>query len=359
MNVMKRETYSRMAAGLLAGGALAFALGTAACGGGAEEPAAAAAEPVVKTALVRTETPVQQDVVDVVSLSADLEPKRRATLAAEVPGTVERLTVELGQRVTSGQLLAAVDTRALQQQAAEAEALARQAQAQFGRAQALFERRSITQQQMLDAITNRDVAQARLASAQLNLEKSQIRAPWAGSVAQKRAEVGDYVTPGQPVVDLVQVDVLTVVAPAPASDVPYLALGRPVAIRVDALPGESYEGRIVRLGAELDADARTLAVEAEIDNPDGRLKPGMLARMEVPRRTLKDSLLVPLEAVVDLGEQRALFVVEDGVARRRLVELGPVLGERVVVTSGVAAGERVIVEGEQRVAEGQPVEEAS
>jgi membrane fusion protein (multidrug efflux system) len=141
--------------------------------------------------------------------------------------------------------------------------------------------------------------------------------------------------------------------------VPYLALGRPVTIRVDALPGESYEGRIVRLGAELDADARTLGVEAEIDNRDGRLKPGMLARMEVPRRTLADALLVPLEAVVDLGEQRALFVVEDGVARRRLVELGPVLGERVVVTSGVAAGERVIVEGEQRVAEGQPVEEAS
>jgi membrane fusion protein (multidrug efflux system) len=355
MNIMKRETYSRMAVGVVA----ALALSIAACGGGTQEPAAEAAPPAVKTALVRTETPVQQDVVDVVTLSADLEPKRRATLAAEVPGTVERLNVGLGQRVSAGQLLAAIDTRALQQQAAEAEAMSRQAQAQFGRAQALFERRSITQQQMLDAITNRDVAEARLASAELNLDKSQIRAPWAGSVAQKRAEVGDYMMPGQPVVELVQVDVLKVVAPAPASDVPYLAVGRPVTIRVNALPGESYEGRIVRLGAELDADARTLAVEAQIDNADGRLKPGMLARMEVPRRTLADALLVPLEAVVDLGEQRALFVVVDGVARRRVVELGPVLGERVVVTSGVAAGERVIVEGEQRVAEGQPVEEAS
>lgn len=148
------------------------------------------------------------------------------------------------------------------------------------------------------------------------------------------------------------------VAPAPASDVPYLEEGTPVEIIVDALPGETFQGRIVRLGAELDPDSRTLDVEAEIANPDGRLRPGMLARMEVPRRTLQGALLVPLEALVDLGEERALFVVEDGVARRRIVELGPVLGERVVVLSGLAPGEAVIVEGEQRVAEGQPVEEA-
>jgi multidrug efflux pump subunit AcrA (membrane-fusion protein) len=181
MNIMRRERYSR----IMTAGVAALVLGAAACGGATEEPAAAA-EPAVKTALVRTETPVQQDVVDVVSLSADLEPKRRATLAAEVPGTVERLSVGLGDRVSAGQLLATIDTRALQQQAAEAEALARQAQAQFGRAQALFERRSITQQQMLDAVTGRDVAEARLASVKLNLEKSQVRAPWAGSVAQSR-----------------------------------------------------------------------------------------------------------------------------------------------------------------------------
>jgi membrane fusion protein (multidrug efflux system) len=356
MSIMQRETH-RTLSGLLAGILVLLTSGLVACGGG-EEPAASA-EPQVKTALVRTEIPVQQDVVDVVTLSADLEPKRRATLSAEVPGTVEVLHAERGQRVSAGQLLAAIDTRALQQQVAEAEALDRQAQAQFGRAQALFERRSITQQQMLDAVTNRDVAKARLASARLDLEKSRITAPWAGSVATKRAEVGDYVVPGQPVVDLVQVDVLKVVAPAPASDVPYLATGRPVTIRVDALPGRAFDGRVVRLGAELDPDSRTLAVEAEIDNREGLLKPGMLARMEVPRRTLENALLVPLESVVDLGEERALFVVEDGVARRRVVELGPVLGERVVVTSGVAPGERVIVEGEQRVAEGQPVEEAS
>ncbi len=341
-----------------AGALLIFALAACAGGESTAEVEPSAAEPQARTALVRTETPVQQDVVDVATFSADLEPQRRAVLAAEGSGVVEQLAVERGQAVSRGQVLAAVDTRALAQQLAEAEALARQSQAQFERAQALYQRRSITQQQMLDAVTSRDVAEARLASARLDLAKSRVRAPWSGRVAETRVEVGDYVTPGQPVVELVEVDTLKVVAPVPASDVPHLAVGRPVTIRVDALPGERFEGRIVRLGAELDARSRTLDVEAEIANPGGRLRPGMLATMEVPRRTLEGALLVPLEAVVDLGEERALFVADGGVARRRVVELGPVLGERVVVAAGLAPGERVIVEGEERVAEGQPVEEA-
>lgn len=335
-----------------------------ACGG--EEPAeaaSAAAAPEARTALVRTEVPEQRDVVDAVTLSADLEPQRRAVLAAEVPGTVDSLSVERGERVGRGQTLARVDTRALQQQLAEAEAVSRQAQAQFERAQALYERRSITKAQMLDAITHRDVAQARLSTTRLDLSKSRLVAPWSGQVAATRVEVGDYVVPGQAIVEVVEVGTLKVVAPASASDAPYLEVGRPVTIRVDALPGEAFEGRVVRLGAELDTAARTLDVEAELDNRDGRLRPGMLATLEVPRRTLEGALLVPLEAIVDLGEERAIFIVETSggrlTARRRIVELGPVLGDRVVVSSGLAAGERVVVEGEQRVADGQQVEEAS
>ena len=113
-----------------------------------------------------------------------------------------------------------------------------------------------------------------------------------------------------------------------------------------------------RLGAELDPGARTLTVEVEIENPDGILKPGMLARLEIPRRTIEGALLVPLEAVVDLGDEQVVFAVEDGRAVRRAVELGAVLGRRVVVTSGIAADDRIIVSGGQEVSDGQRVREA-
>lgn len=339
--------------------ALALLIGlplVAACGGASEGEVAPVEEE--RTAIVRTVMPSLETVVDRAELSADLLPARRAVLAAEVSGVVDVMRVEVGQRIGAGQLVAAVDTRALAQALAEAEAYHRQATAQHQRATSLYEKRSITQQQLLDAVTAKDVADSRLASVRLDLEKSRIRAPWGGEVAARRVEVGDYVTPGQPVIELVDASTLKVRAPAPALDVPYLEIGSPVSIRVDAYPGEVFTGRLVRFGAELDPRARSLDVEAEIANRDGRLKPGMSARLEVPRRTLEDAVLVPLEALVDLGEQRAVFVVLDGLARRRVVELGPVVGERVVVLSGVAAGEPVVVEGEQRIADGQAVREA-
>lgn len=334
--------------------AAAAAVWVAGCAAEAPPPAPAAEQAV----LIRTELPAREDVVDSAVLPADLLAARRAVLAAEVAGTVEQLPVDEGQTVAAGQLIAAVDERAVRQQLAEAEALDRQAQAQHKRAQALFEKRSITQQQLLDAITNRDVAEARLASARLALDKARVRAPWAGQVAAKRVEVGDYAVPGQPLVELVDGATLKVRAPAPAADVPYLEVGAPVVIRVDALPGEIFEGRVARLAAELDPSARTLDVEAEIANPDGRLKPGMFARMEIPLRRLPGALLVPLGALVDLAEGRALFVAEEGSAVRRDVELGPVVGARVVVESGLRADEAVIVDGAQRVADGQRVVEA-
>ena len=126
-------------------------------------------------------------------------------------------------------------------------------------------------------------------------------------------------------------------------------------VRVDVLPGEEFLGEVVRLGAELDTDTRTLDVEAELENADGRLRPGMFGRMEIPRQTLAAALLVPLAAVVDFEAEKVVYVVEGDRARRQVVSLGPVVGERVVVTEGIAAGDRVVVSGQQQVADGQRV----
>jgi multidrug efflux pump subunit AcrA (membrane-fusion protein) len=113
-----------------------------------------------RVALVRTQQIEPEEVTDMAVLSADLLPRRRATLAAEGPGVVEELSVEMGDRVTADQVLVRIDTRALRQQVAEAEALFRQAQDRFERAESLFERRSITKQAHIDAVAARDVAGA-------------------------------------------------------------------------------------------------------------------------------------------------------------------------------------------------------
>jgi RND family efflux transporter MFP subunit len=127
-------------------------------------------------------------------------------------------------------------------------------------------------------------------------------------------------------------------------------------VRVDAYPGEVFEATIVRIGAELDVRSRTLEVEADLDNADGRLKPGLPTRIEIVRREWPAALLIPAQAVVELESDDTVYVVEDDTIVRRVVELGPTLGDRVLVESGLAPGDRVVVEGMRRVSEGQIVE---
>lgn len=340
-------------------GAVPFALSllailAAACRGDAT--AEAPAPPEERRVQVRALALAPRAVVDLASLPADLLPLHRATLAAEVGGAVESTRAELGQAVARGQILATIDERSLAQAVAEAEAYLRQASLQHERAQNLFDRQAVTKAQLLDAVTERDVAAARLESAKLQLEKARVRAPWSGRIAERHVEVGSFVVPGAPLFELVDASRVKVRAPARSADVQYLAVGRAVEVTLDALPGETFAARIERLGAELDPESRTLAVEAELANADGRLKPGMLARLAVPRREIADALVVPMSALVDLGGTKAVWVIEDGRTSRREVGLGPVIAEEVVVT-GLAPGTRVVIEGQHLVSEGQLVEE--
>ena len=317
----------------------------------------AAPTPTEKIVPVATMVTAGREVVETIRLPADLLPNRRAVLAAEVAGTVEKVRVEAGDRVAAGRVLAEIDTRALRQQLAEAEAVHRHREVLYQRAEKLLAKKSITEQQYLDAVTERDVAAAQLENARLALEKSSVKAPWPGTIAARRVEVGDYVVPGQAVFELLDVRRVKVQAPAPASDVPYLRRGQTAEVRFDVYPGEVFSGEVTKLAAELDRGARTLDVEVEIANPDGRLRPGMYAHLELPRRTLNAAILIPLSAVIELEDRQVVYVVEDARAAQRQVELGAVLGDEVVVASGLDAGERLIVEGQVQVSPGQRVDE--
>lgn len=317
---------------------------------------------------VRVESVTVRTVVDVARLPAELRPRKRALLASEAVGTVSAVHAEVGDRVKAGAVLLEVDTRALEQQLREAEAVDRQRQAELVRARKLFERRSITEQQRLEAETACEVARVQLEAARLALDKSRIVAPWAGTVAERRAEVGDFVSTGEGIFTLLDLERLEVRAPAPESLVPFLSPGQVVEVWVDALADPGGEpvvrGKIARLAAELDPAARTLDVDVLLDRHDERLRPGMVARMEIPRRTLEEAVVIPFAALVELEDRRVVYVVkEDAVggeggdlrAEQRAVRLGPTLGQDVVVLEGLATGDRLIVDGHQRVSPGQAI----
>ncbi len=298
-----------------------------------------------------------RSVIDWAELPADLIAERQATLAAEVPGRVESMRVDSGDAVARGSVIATIDERTLEQQLAEAEAFHRQAVVDAQSAEALFGKRSITRQNLIQARTNLEVASARLASARLAREKSTIRAPWSGHVAARHVEQGDYLQPGQPVVGLVADARLKVRAPVAATDAPLVEAGRPVEVMVEGFGDEVFVGEIVRVGATLDASSRTMDVEALIDNPEGRLKAGMYGRMRFPRKSYEAALLVPLSALLDSEAGKYLYRVDQtGVVERVEPGLGAIVGEEVIVETGLEAGDLVVVQGNYRVSDGMQVE---
>lgn len=315
-----------------------------------------------KTVAVTVVVVEGQEVADMTSFPADLEARRRAVLASEVAGTVEARRVEEGDKVSKGTELISVDTRHLEQRLAEAKAVERQRAIQLDRAKALFERQSITKSQLLNAVTAQEVAAAQLATARLELEKSKIVAPWSGTVSVVHPEVGDFVGPGQSVVELVDTSYLEARATVPSSDVPFLRLGMEAQVLVDVLPGQVFAGKVVRLGAELDPRSRTLdAVIRLPSSVDSVLRPGLAAQVRIARQELSGALLSPLDAVIEMEQGHVVYVAVDATegveVEQRPVVLGPVIGEHhVVIEDGLSPGERLVVEGQRRLSPGQNVE---
>ncbi len=325
---------------------------------GCSPPAAESeGEATERKPLVRTLALEAREVIDEINLPADLKPWRRSVIAAEVSGVVEALYVDAGEAVKKGQSLAAVDRRGLEQGVAEAAAVALQREKQFERAKNLFDKRSITQSQFLDAITNQDVAKARLATAKLQLEKSEIKAPWSGRVALRLVDHGDFVAVGMPLFELVDVSRVRVQSPVAASDVPFVSEGALVELVLEAWPEKSHEGQLDSIAPTLDPDSRTLKVEAVLENPDGLLKPGLPARLRMVRRKWAAVITVPMGSLVDFGGKEVAYVVEAGVAKRREVKLGPVIGEKVVILEGLNPGDHLVTSGQSLISDDQPVDE--
>jgi RND family efflux transporter MFP subunit len=325
----------------------------AGCGPKTTEPTETAASPPTPVEVLLLEPTSARDEIIV---PVELEPRRRARIAAEAAGRVLRIGGDLGDRVGAGAALLVVDQRAAQEELSAATALERQARLQRERAEALLERKSITKAQLLDAVTNHEVASARLAAARVALANTTVAAPWKGAIAARLVEVGDYVVPGQATLELVDASTLTARAVIAADDARWIADDAEVVVLLSSRGDQRVPARLVRRAPAIDPVSRTLEVEAELDG--GAAIPGEPARLAIVRRQLEAVLLVPAAALIELERGHAAYVVEAGNARRREVTVGARIGEQLVIEAGLAPGDRVIVRGQDRVADGQAVEVA-
>jgi RND family efflux transporter MFP subunit len=285
-------------------------------------------------------------------LPGEVGGQRDANLAAANGGYVERVLVGEGDEVTEGQVLAYVDVGMYDAQLDQAAAQLDQARSDVTRLEKLGD--LATSAQLESARTQERVASAMVAQAQNRLSRAVVRSPFAGIVADVAVERGEAVAPGAPVVRVIQLDPAVVELSVSDRDVVSLVPGTPVTVTA-AARSETFEGTVARVSPAADLQTRAFPVEIDVPNPQRLLLPGMIARVRVDRPVQQNAVVIPQDWLVTRRDERGVFVVVEGTAIWREVELGDVIHDRVIVRSGLAAGERVVVTGHRDLVDGDPL----
>jgi membrane fusion protein (multidrug efflux system) len=294
-------------------------------------------------------------VEDRLYLTGAVEPWEAVTISAEVAGKIEWQGVDDGDAATKGQDLIKINTTSLQARLDQVRAQHTLAIQDFERVQQLRERGISSPQDFDRASTNRDGAAAMVKLAEIELNHSVIHAEFDGVVDRVFNEAGEFVSVGKPLVRLVQVDKLKVLVGVPERAVPSFRPGDAVAVSFDAAPDHAVEGHIYRIATTAESATRTFITEIEVNNRDGILKPGMIARVALVRAAYPDAITVPMFALISRVEGRYVFVEVGGRAVLRPVDVGFYQEGHVLVTKGLAAGDRLIVTGQRSLNDGDEV----
>jgi membrane fusion protein (multidrug efflux system) len=276
-------------------------------------------------------------------------------LRPEVAGRVQQIHFSDGEHVASGALLVTLDDALVRADLNEANANLANSKRAYGRAQELAQKQLIARADLDKAQAALGVDQARAASAATRLSKAQIRAPFGGMLGLRKVSVGDYVAPGQDLVELVRLDPLEIELSAPEVAMSKLAVGQKVLFGVDAFRDEQFNATIESISPLVELGGRSVALRARFDNPQGKLRPGMSAHVRVELDSNGSALLVPEQAIVPMGEQKNVYTVLAGKAKLVPVTIGMRLPGFVEITSGIKEGDEGIVAGIQKIGDGAPV----
>lgn len=292
---------------------------------------------------------------DILVLPGETEPDKDVALAAERPGQIEWVGVSEGDEVFPGRRIAMIDADSLRAALDKTEASYELAEKQADRREDLYNNNFISKEELDQTRTALTTARATLREAQVAFDQGVIESPIHGIVNDLHVDEGEYVNPGSPVADLLDIDSIRINVNVPELDVRWLKAGDKTMVRVDAYPDEMWNGVIDFVGYKADDKTKTFPVRVIVDNADGRIRPGMLARVVFLRRIIPDALSVPLFAVQDKGGERIVFVEQNGTAQSRIVEFGVLDGERVQITKGLDPGDKLIVVGQNEVEDGTKV----
>jgi len=291
------------------------------------------------------------DLQEYFEISGPLQPVRGTEVSAEEGGTVDRIVHNKGEYVDDGDVLVELDRDLLAVEVASAEAGVELAEYNADRARQLLEADKGSRIQALSAETQARQARAGLRAARLRYERAAIKTPFAGLVSNRYVEPGQLVAPGQPVARVVDPYVLKLVGALTEREVAWLREGAAASVRLDGV-SRPVRGEVAWLAFEASPVTGKFPVEVHVDNANRALRPGVVGRATIHKRTHAGVLVVPRDAVIEGSQGRMVYVVDGDRARGRNIALGADQGLMVVAASGLAPGDRVVVRGHRDLVEG-------
>jgi membrane fusion protein (multidrug efflux system) len=308
-----------------------------------------------------------RDLEERIAATGELLAKEEAQIASEVSGRITEILVDEGEAVEAAQVLLEIDPERRNLELADARAGLAEAGAALGeqkrdhrRAKTLHER-GIASDAALDqagtdlalAGSRAEAARARVGVAERAVRDASVRAPFAGLIARRDVSRGEYVNVGQPLFELVALDPVEVEFYLAERDSSRVVVGQEVRVTVAPFPGETFHGVVTVISPTIDVRTRTLRVKAQIDNADGRLRPGLFARADLGIAVREAVLLVPEEAILLRSDGSVVFRRAEGNrVERVIVETGEHRGNRVEIARGLAPRDQVVTRGQAGLVDG-------
>lgn len=377
MNAMNRRLAAAALCLLLGGGA--------GCSGKSDAQPATGAPQVA----VEVMTVTGADLVDGVEVTGVLAPKFEAEVKTEIPGLVKELYVTEWVRVRKGQPLARIALAETEAQVKRAQANLESAKAELLQVRVAADRSErerlrvlklkeaglATQQSVDDALSDSEASKARIEASQAQirageeelsqtrarLAKGLVRSPIDGVVALKDVNLGSLTSDAaaaKPIFRIVDNRLMNLTVTVPSSQMAAVKLGQPLLFETDGVPGKTFTGKVMFINPSVSEEDRSLKVIAEVPNQPEQLKGGLFAKGRIVTGSRKAVIQVPRGTLTGLDlEKRAgsVFVVENGVARRREVATGAVSGEVVEIASGLKGGEQLVSRGGFNIKDGDKV----
>jgi len=279
------------------------------------------------------------------TLNGVFESVSEVSVVSEGQGNIVNVQVNTGDKVSEGQVLVCLDDVLVKAQFELADAAFQKAKRDYEKFEGLAQGDAISAQQFEEIKLAYKNAQTNLTVARKQLDNAKVKAPFSGLVTKRYVEKGGFLSPGMPVVDLIKIGNMKLIVELSEPELQKVKPGQDVSIKISTIENKIFNGRVANISSKA-GNTKRYTAEVEVENKDAEIKSGMFGTVSFSYNKSKEVLLIPRSSIIGSLKMPEVFVVNNGVAYRRLLTVGEASDESVVVTSGLNANEMVVTNGQ-------------